>query len=193
MLELLPLPGRSRLRIADRTTDALPGGDAGDLRRFRLRTRQRRTRADNNNHGDGTLNSCAFCGRLVADAEMKTAKSGTSLCSFRIASDVGWGDRKQTHWLSCVIFGDRGAKLRPHLRKGDPVTVVGELSPPRLYEAQGETRVAQDLVVREVALQGSKSDQNSRSGDTARSAAPTQQQAPSAASAGYDDDGDIPF
>jgi len=104
------------------------------------------------------MNNCTFCGRLVADAEMKTARSGTELCSFRIASDVGWGDQKKTHWLSCVIFGERGQKLQPYLRKGDPITVVGELSPPRTYEAQGEMRVAQDLVVREIALQGAKSD-----------------------------------
>lgn len=131
------------------------------------------------------MNSCTFTGRLVADAEMKTAKSGTAICSFRVASDSGFGDQKKTHWLNCAIFGDRGPKLQPYLRKGDPVTVVGELSPPRLYDAQGETRVAQDLNVREVALQGSKSD-SGRSGQSA----PAGDAA--AAPAGHFDD-DIPF
>jgi len=102
------------------------------------------------------LNSCTFAGRLAADAEMKTTQGGTELCSFRIASDTGWGDRKKTHWISCALFGDRGVKLAPYLRKGDPITVVGDLAPPRLYEAGGETRVAQDLVVREVALQSGR-------------------------------------
>jgi single-strand DNA-binding protein len=111
------------------------------------------------------MNSCTFCGRLVADAEMKTAKSGATVCNFRIASDTGWGDNKKTHWLSCIIFGERGQKLQPYLKKGDPITVVGELSPPRTYDAQGETRVAQDLVVREVALSGAKNDSAPRSGD----------------------------
>jgi len=102
------------------------------------------------------LNSCTFTGRLAADAEIKHAANGTVLCSFRIASDSGWGDNKKTHWISCVLFGDRGQALSQYLRKGDPVTVVGELEPPRLYEAGGETRAGQSLVVREVALQGGK-------------------------------------
>ena len=133
------------------------------------------------------MNNCTFAGRLVADAEMKTAKSGVSLCSFRIASDTGFGDQKKTHWLSCVIFGDRGGKLQPYLRKGDPITVAGELSPPRTYEANGETRVAQDMIVRDVALQGGKSDS---SGQTI----PSHSQPAKTASAGVTDDfGDIPF
>lgn len=110
--------------------------------------------ADNNE--DTGLNTCTFAGRLVADAETKYSQGGAEICSFRIASDTGWGDHKKTHWLGCVLFGERGSKLAPYLRKGDPITVVGDLAPPRLYEANGETRVAQDLVVREVALQGSK-------------------------------------
>lgn len=107
------------------------------------------------------MNSCTFAGRLVADAEIKYSRSGTGICAFRVASDCGWGDNKKTHWINCAIFGERGAKLAPHLRKGDPVTVVGELSPPRTYEAIGETRVAQDLIVREVAMQGSSRGENS--------------------------------
>lgn len=104
------------------------------------------------------MNSCTFAGRIVADAETKTSRSGSDICSFRIASDCGWGDNEKTHWINCAIFGERGAKLAGYLRKGDPVTVVGELSPPRTYEAGNETRVAQDLIVREVALQGSRQD-----------------------------------
>jgi single-strand DNA-binding protein len=107
------------------------------------------------------VNTCTFAGRLVADAETKRARSGIEICSFRVASDCGWGDNKKTHWITCALFGERGTKLAPHLRKGDPVTVVGELSPPRTYEASGETRVAQDLIVREVALQGSSRGENS--------------------------------
>lgn len=107
------------------------------------------------------MNSCTFAGRLVADAEIKQSRSGTDICAFRVASDCGWGDNKKTHWITCALFGERGTKLAPHLRKGDPVTVVGELSPPRTYEASGETRVAQDLIVREVALQGSSRGENS--------------------------------
>ena len=146
------------------------------------------------------MNSCTFCGRLVADAEIKATNGGTELCKFRLASDVGWGDRKQTHWLDCVIFGQRGQALQPHLGKGQTVTVVGELEPPRMYEAKnGETRAAQSLVVREIALQG-RSEPRGGDGDGSRypdkangaQAAQKASQATQApTSGGFDDD--IPF
>lgn len=103
------------------------------------------------------MNTCTFTGRVVADAEMRDTSGGTRLCKVRVASDTGWSDNKKTHWLDCTIFGKRGESLHQHLRKGTPLTVVGDLEPPRTYESNtGETRVAQSLVVRELALHGAK-------------------------------------
>lgn len=137
------------------------------------------------------MNSCTFCGRVVFDAEMRTTNGGAELCRLRIASDTGWGDNKKTHWLDCVIFGKRGASLAQYLKKGQQVTVIGDLEPPRTYDKDGEVRVAQSLVVREIALQGAMgSAQNDQ----------TQQRPPAAASshvdrnaAQKDFDDDIPF
>ncbi|RNE89860.1 single-stranded DNA-binding protein [Marichromatium sp. AB31] len=101
------------------------------------------------------MNICTFTGRLVADAESRTTPSGTELVRFRVASDIGWGDRRQTHWLDCVLFGSRGKALLQHLAKGLQVTVSGELEPPRQYQGRdGEPRIAQGLVVRDIDLQG---------------------------------------
>jgi single-strand DNA-binding protein len=102
------------------------------------------------------MNTCTFCGRVVADAELKYIPSGTAVLKFRIASDVGFGEKKQTFWLGCAIWGKRGEALAQHITKGSAVTVVGELEPPRTYEAQGETRIAQDMRVAEIALQGGR-------------------------------------
>jgi len=136
------------------------------------------------------MNTCTFCGRVVADAEMRTTASGTTLCKVRIASDCGWGENKKTHWLDGVIFGNRAVALQPHLLKGQQVTVVGELEPPRTYETQqSETRVAQSLVVREIALQGGKQGQGSSKGAQAAQGGAGGFQAP----AGDEFSDDIPF
>jgi single-strand DNA-binding protein len=155
------------------------------------------------------MNTCTFTGRIVADAEMRSTTGGTELCKFRLASDTGWGDRKTTHWLDCVIFVERGRAVQPHLRKGDPVTVVGDLQVPRIYQAKdGEYRSAQDVIVRELAMQGKKQDggEGTQEGAQGRGGAagyPGQGQgsrAPSAPSQGasaapdpFDDSLDIPF
>ena len=135
------------------------------------------------------MNTCTFCGRVVADSELRTTAGGTTLLKVRIASDVGWGDKKKTHFLDGAIFGNRATALEPHLLKGQQVTVIGELEPPRTYETQqGETRVAQSLVIREIALQGGKPGQGSGQGAQAAQGGAEGFQAP------HDDlNDDVPF
>lgn len=64
-------------------------------------------------------------GRLGKDAELKTSQGGTKILAFSIADDIGWGDKKRTQWIQCVMFGDRGEKLAPHMTKGSMVEIVG--------------------------------------------------------------------
>jgi single-strand DNA-binding protein len=35
-------------------------------------------------------------GRIARDAELRTTQSGTSVCSFTVAVDAGYGDKKRT-------------------------------------------------------------------------------------------------
>lgn len=113
------------------------------------------------------MNCCTFAGRVVADAVLRATQSGTQVLTFRVASDTGYGDHKKTHWLGCKLFGKRGVSLAPYLLKGQQVTVAGTLEPPRTYDAQGETRLAQDLVVSEVALMGQQPQTNGTSKEPA--------------------------
>tara|TARA_R110000772_G_scaffold89304_2_gene185129 strand:+ start:15451 stop:15834 length:384 start_codon:yes stop_codon:yes gene_type:complete len=69
-----------------------------------------------------------IAGRLGRDAEHKTTQSGTDLCSFPVAADVGFGDKKQTYWVDVTRWGKGAQGLAGILRKGSAVTVCGELT-----------------------------------------------------------------
>lgn len=73
-------------------------------------------------------------GRAGANAETRDA-GGNTVTSFNLAVDQGYGDRKTTNWFRISIWGDRGAKLREHIRKGDKLAVTGELT---IGEYQGK-------------------------------------------------------
>jgi single-strand DNA-binding protein len=47
--------------------------------------------------------------------------------SFRVANDVGFGNSKTTQWVSCSFWGKRGEAVANFIKKGDKITVVGEL------------------------------------------------------------------
>lgn len=87
------------------------------------------------------MNVWTFTGRLGADGELRTTQSGEKVLGFRVANDVGFGERKTTQWVDCSIWGRRAESLAQHLTKGKSVVVSGEVTL-REYEKRDGTRGA---------------------------------------------------
>lgn len=64
-------------------------------------------------------------GRVARDSVLKQTSSGPTL-KFGIPSEFGWGQRKNTTWLNCTVWGKRATSLAPLLTKGSMVEVSGE-------------------------------------------------------------------
>lgn len=142
------------------------------------------------------MNKITLTGRLAADAELRYSPSGDAICSFRVASDIGYGERKSTNWFSCQIWAKRGEALAPHLTKGQQVTVFGSLTLREWNDKEGAKRVSPDVRVDEIELQGGKRDDSGA--QNAGHAPQRQQPRPAAPAAGpaasiADLDSDIPF
>lgn len=131
------------------------------------------------------MNKITATGRIAADAEVRFTPSGDPVASFRIASDVGFGDKKTTNWFSCQVWGKRGESLAPHLIKGTPVTVFGALTLREWNDKEGQKRLSPNIRIDEIELQGGKKD--SEPSQPQRNA----QGAPKASIGDMDDD--IPF
>lgn len=104
------------------------------------------------------MNSITFDGRLAADSELRYTPSGEPVLSFRVASDIGFGERKTTNWFSCQVWGKRGESLQPYLGKGQQVTVYGQLTLREWQDKEGNKRLSPDVRVNEISLQGIKSE-----------------------------------
>lgn len=91
-------------------------------------------------------------GRVGRDAEYRTAGSG-ELCSFSIAGESGYGDKKQTIWIDVTRWGKGAEGLAKHVKKGTSVAVTGELS---TREHDGKTYI--QVRADKVTLLGGKSD-----------------------------------
>lgn len=87
------------------------------------------------------MNVWTFTGRLGADGELRTTQSGEKVLGFRVANDVGFGERRTTQWVECSVWGRRAESLAPHMTKGKQVVVSGELTL-REYEKRDGTRGA---------------------------------------------------
>lgn len=96
-------------------------------------------------------NVVVISGRLTHDAELKDA-GGYSLCTFSIAFDVGWGDRKHAVFVECKWWGKGAVAILEYLTKGKRVTVTGAWDCEKWKDNHGQERKKDLIVVSGVEL-----------------------------------------
>lgn len=141
-----------------------------------------------------SINVFTFSGRIGRDAETRHTSGGKAVTGFPVAVDVGYGDNKQTLWVDCSMWGERGEKLADYLTKGGVVTVSGEANL-QTYQSNGADKTKLACRVNDVQLPP-KSGQSDR---PARGQERQREMKPDPAGAGYGDssegfaDDEIPF
>tara|TARA_R110000765_G_scaffold46663_2_gene96211 strand:- start:1442 stop:1831 length:390 start_codon:yes stop_codon:yes gene_type:complete len=102
--------------------------------------------------------NAVLMGRLGRDPELKTVGNGTSLCTFSIAVNTGFGEREVTTWYNVSIFGKRGETAAQYLAKGGAVIVSGEISNRPYKTKDGEQRYSLDVNANDWSFAGAKGD-----------------------------------
>lgn len=95
------------------------------------------------------MKQITIAGRTGKAGELRRTQSGDPVLSFSVAVDDGYGEKKSTMWFDCSVWGKRAGALEPHISKGMPVTVSGDLGQ-RTHE--GKTYLT--VRVNELTLQG---------------------------------------
>ncbi|GMA31920.1 single-stranded DNA-binding protein [Litorihabitans aurantiacus] len=90
--------------------------------------------------------------------ELRKSASGTVWTSFRLAStsrkrspDGGWED-KATLWVSVTVFRQLAERVAAVVRKGTPLTIVGDLSHEEWVTQDGQPRSGPAVIARSVAI-----------------------------------------
>lgn len=74
------------------------------------------------------MNKLCATGNLGQDCKTNNV-GGTAVCNFSVAMESGFGDKAQTVWLDCSLWGKAAEGALPsYLVKGQQVAVTGELS-----------------------------------------------------------------
>lgn len=125
------------------------------------------------------VNYFVLQGRLVADPELKTLQSGTSVCSFRVAWSEKIKETENKLFMQCSAWGARGETISKHFAKGKEIIVQGKVTQREYTDKDGNKRQAYEMTVEQFAFTGSKGEE--------AAPAKVQYDAPSA------DDSDLPF
>lgn len=140
------------------------------------------------------MNSLSVTGNLGQDCETKYLPSGEPIVSFSLAVKAGYGDKANTFWARCSMFGKRGEAVAPFLMKGQQVGVVGELNAREWTDRDGNKRTSIEVRVNDLTLLGKRDAGQERQpiGNGAEIA--KKAYAPAGGGGGFSDmDDDIPF
>lgn len=100
------------------------------------------------------MNQFIGIGNLTADPHVRTTDSGTTVCSFRIAVNYGWGDNKKVSFLHVVTFGKRAETCGQYLSKGRKVCVRGSIATGEYTNTDGRKVYTTDIQADEVEFLG---------------------------------------
>lgn len=99
------------------------------------------------------MNVLTVSGNLGRDAEVRNV-AGTSVANFNVAVKAGFGEREQTIWVRCALWGKQAeSRLVDYLKKGQQVVVSGEMS---TREHEGKTYI--EMRVNQITLTGGRTE-----------------------------------
>ena len=136
------------------------------------------------------MNTFSFTGNLGGDCRTGNA-GGTAVCNFSVAVKSGYGDKAQTHWVDCAVWGKQAeSRLPEYLLKGQQVAISGELG---TREHEGKTYLTCRVV--SIDLIGKRDDSGQPQQPQNRPAQQSQQARQNPPASDFDDDIDeqIPF
>ena len=84
------------------------------------------------------MNVWNITGNLGKDCRIGNA-GGTAVVNFSVAVKSGWGDKSQTIWVDCALWGKQAeSRISEYLLKGQQVAVSGEMG---AREHEGKTYI----------------------------------------------------
>ena len=93
-----------------------------------------------------------IAGNIGKNAEVRRLQNGDPVCNFSVAVDNGkdkQGQRRDSTWYDCSLWGKRGESLEQYLTKGGKVTVTGR---PTVRVHEGKAYLG--INVDQITLQG---------------------------------------
>ena len=118
------------------------------------------------------LNDCAFAGRLVRDPELRRTGSGIAVTSFTLAVErdiAGQDGKRETDFVDCVAWREKGEFVAKYFRKGSMAIVKGRMQSRDWQDKQGNKRSSWECQVDGVYFGGSKKDEEGSGGRNAGS------------------------
>ena len=96
------------------------------------------------------MNSVVLIGRLTREPEVSyTSGTQMAVAKFTIAIDDGYGEKKKTNFINCIVFGKTAENCEKFTGKGLRVAVEGKIDTGS-YEKDGRKVYTTDIIVEKI-------------------------------------------
>ncbi len=106
-----------------------------------------------------TLNKWEIIGHLGSEPEMRFTPSGAPVTSFNIATNYGYGERKETVWARVTLWNKQAEFANQYGNKGALARVEGEARMTSYEAGDGTTKYNLELTAREIQFLGKPKEQ----------------------------------
>jgi single-strand DNA-binding protein len=110
-----------------------------------------------------TLNKWEIIGHLGSEPEMRFTPSGAPVTSFNIATNYGFGERKETVWVRVTLWNKQAEFANQYGSKGALARVEGEARMTSYETKEGETKYNLELTAREIQFMDKRKVEDSQS------------------------------
>lgn len=103
------------------------------------------------------MNIVTLIGNLTKDPEVRytTGNNPLAICKFTIATNDGYGEKKESSFIPVTVFGKSAANCEKYLAKGSKVAVNGRIQTGS-YEKDGRTVYTTDVIANSVEFLNTK-------------------------------------
>ena len=104
------------------------------------------------------MNKVLLLGRLTKDIELRYSQSGVAFASFTLAVPRKFskeGEKKQSDFISCKVFGKTAEFMSKYLAKGSQIAIEGRLQTGS-YEKDGVKHYTTDVMIESIDFADSK-------------------------------------
>lgn len=108
------------------------------------------------------MNKIILTGRLTKDVETRYSQSAEPIAITRISIAVSRKYKKENEanadFINCTAFGKTAEFISKYFRKGQAISIVGEIRSNSWKDNQGQKRYSTEILIQEVEFVGSKSE-----------------------------------
>ena len=109
------------------------------------------------------MNNWFGIGNLTADPQVQSDSNGRKYCRFTIAINKKWKDangelQEKANFINCVAWNQLAENLATYQKKGNKISVMGEIQTGSYETEQGDKKYTFDVIASKIEFLNTKSD-----------------------------------